>query len=158
MYISAAAVILGLVANQLTAPTTLTFAELLMSLAFGFVVLGLQRWYRVWKEIYIECCRNLVHLGDWGIADKKFLPYWLWRDADIPDYTRRLVLFGSVDSVLHYLTIGLNFITTIVLAINVGATFGAPVSTLVLIIGILAYLGFIRVLHGTINKESYQVA
>lgn len=78
-------------------------------LMFGMAIYVLQRWYRVWKEHYIEVMYLIVE--SWKI-ESKYRPYWL-RNIEVKSNK------FNIDNMLYYLTFITNTFVLALLCINI---------------------------------------
>ena len=151
-YLGVMGIVVTILGNQpgvVTSPTWLMVAVTAILFTIGFSVLILQRWYRVWKEHYIQILQHVANQAGWS-RDQSILPYWL-RET-------QLEATMTADNVFHYLSLLMTGLVGLVMA-NALALVTVPASqSTLLVVFTAAYLAGIASLHKFINPHRYQWA
>lgn len=118
-------------------------------LIFGIAIYVLQRWYRIWKEHYIEVLYSIVEY--WEI-DIKYRPYWL---KNIQYKSNAL----NIDNILYYLTFITNILVLALLCVNIFYLEEIKLYKIIIIgIIIFIYTAIIFIFHRKIIKSIPQKA
>lgn len=141
-YLGFLTVLLSVIRGDFLANTTNSSQVVRLSTFSFFLFVGLivhmkQKWYRAWKDHYLETSYNLGQrfLGAASPEDLTTMPYWLRQKTPKGGF--------SIDNILNYFTIIINSVLLLVIAVQGSAlVVSHALGTLVEILLVTAYIGF----------------
>ena len=150
-YLGLLAIIISIIFNEnqtFLTPKPISIAIYTIICFIGCVVYILQKWYRMWKEHYLEVCNSIA--STWGI-EEKFLPFWLRKNMGEVKF--------CIDHTLGYFTAFINFCMFLLLAYNLSLTISSRLwQVLAPIFTFSCFIIFLFIVNNTIKKDWKQVA
>jgi hypothetical protein len=123
-------------------------------LLIGTCIYVMQQWYRAWKEHYLEVSLAIrkEFINDERMShNERILPYWLRREVP----ASRL----SVDNVLKYVTVVINFILVILISYQVLELHqNRNLAILIVVLIFLLYIGVLLLVQFRIRKDQSLLA
>lgn len=117
-------------------------------LIIGLVVYMLQKWYRAWKQHYLDVCLNITDFHSIDSPDQlMLLPYWLQRKT--PHGTL------SIDNLLNYVTVLINFVLITVISYSFFYLVGNVVASIISIVLITLYLIFLHLVIRATRRDRF---